>query len=122
MNLERVIPEILKQNEEIHLFRDDDILSIAQMALCEAIELNKAVEEAFLTDDLTSVASEAADCLYVIVRLFNLLGIDEKAIEMKIKRNMLKYYGFDSKEQAISEWKLNGGDQRFFEEIDKFSD
>lgn len=115
MNLERVSKLVLEQNKEITLFSDDDINSVAQMILCEALELVEAVEMGYLTDDMTGVISESADCLYLLIRLFDLLGIDEKAVEMKIQRNMLKYYGFDSKEQAISEWKLNGGDKRFFE-------
>lgn len=115
MNLEKVRDRVIEQSREIHLFRDNDINSVAQMILCEALELVEAVEMGYLTDDMTGVISESVDCLYLLIRLFDLLGIDEKAIEMKIQRNMLKYYGFDSKEQAISEWKLNGGDKRFFE-------
>lgn len=123
MNLERVSKLVLEQNKEITLFSDDTILAVAQMVLCEAFELVEAIENAFLTDDLTSVASEAGDCLYLLFRLFKLIGIDEQAVEMKIKRNYLKYYGFETKEQAISEWKLNGGDKRFFEMyLDKFSE
>jgi hypothetical protein len=61
----------------------------------------------------------------VLIRLFDLLGIDERAVEMKIKRNYLKYYGFESREQALSEWKACGGDKRYFEhylEISKGDD
>jgi len=115
MNLEKLSEQIIEQNKEIKLFNGDDIYSVAQMILCEALELVEAVEMGYLTDDMTGVISESADCLYLLIRLFDLLGIDEKAIEMKVQRNMLKYYGFDNKEQAISEWKLNGGDKRFFE-------
>ena len=93
---------MLAQNKEIELFNDDDIYSIVQMILDEAQELAEATENAFLTDDLTAVASEAGDCLYLLIRLFDLLGIDERAVEIKVKRNLLKYYGFDSKEQRIS--------------------
>jgi NTP pyrophosphatase (non-canonical NTP hydrolase) len=123
MNLEKVSREVLQQNEEIELFRDDDVLSITQMILNEAQELVEATETAFLTDDLTAVASECGDVMYLLIRLFDMLGIDERAVEMKIKRNTLKYYGFDTKEQAISEWKANGGDKRYFDlAIDKFND
>lgn len=120
MNLEKVSREVLQQNKEIHLFSDDDVLSITQMILNEAQELVEATETAFLTDDLTAVASECGDVMYLLIRLFDILGIDEKAVEMKIKRNTLKYMGFQSKEQAIDEWKQMGGDKRFFDEIDKF--
>ena len=121
MNLEKVSREVLQQNEEIDLFKDDDVLSVAQMILDEAHELVEATENAFLTDDLTAVVSESADCLYLLIRLFDLLGIDEKAVELKLHRNTMKYAGFDTKEQAISEWKLNGGDKRYFDlAIDTF--
>jgi NTP pyrophosphatase (non-canonical NTP hydrolase) len=121
-NFSRVSEEVIKQNQEIHSFRSDTILAVAQMITCEVMELNEAIQEAFLTDDLTSVASEAGDCLYLLMRLFEMLGLDERAVEMKIKRNYLKYYGFDTKEQACSEWKESDGDKRFFElYLDKFA-
>lgn len=120
MNLEKVSREVLQQNEEIELFRDDDVLSITQMILNEAQELVEATETAFLTDDLTAVASECGDVMYLLIRLFDMLGIDERAVEMKKTRNDKKYRNYKSKEQAISEWKQMGGDKRYFEEIDKF--
>jgi phosphoribosyl-ATP pyrophosphohydrolase len=123
MNLERVSKEVIKQNEEIDLFKDDDVLSVAQMILDEAHELVEATENAFLTDDLTSIVSESADCLYLLIRLFDLLGIDERAVKMKTNRNTLKYAGFETKEQAIREWKQMGGDRRYFEMyIDTFDE
>jgi NTP pyrophosphatase (non-canonical NTP hydrolase) len=121
MNLEKVVPKILKQNQEIELFSDDDIYSVVQMIICEVLELAEATENAFLTDDLTAVVSESADCLYLLIRLFDVLGIDERALELKLVRNQLKYFGKESKEQAIEDWRLNGGDEAFFEMyIDKF--
>ena len=123
MNLERVSREVIKQNEEIDLFKDDDVLSVAQMILDEAHELVEATENAFLTDDLTSVVSESADCLYLLIRLFDLLGIDERAVKMKKTRNDKKYRNYKSKEEAVLDWKNKGGDQRFFEMyIDTFSE
>lgn len=120
MNLERVIPEILKQNQEIELFNNDDILAIAQMILCEAQELLEATENAFLTDDLTSLALECADVMYLLIRLFDKLGIDEKAVEIKIDRNYQKYSGFTDKDVAKEAWKKRGGDKVWLEQyIDK---
>jgi len=117
MNLEKISREVLAQNKEIALFRDDDIYSIVQMIVCEASELLEATENAFLTDDLTSVASEAGDCFYLLIRLFDALGIDERAVEIKKDRNYLKYAGKTSREQAIKEWKEKGGDKAFFESL-----
>jgi phosphoribosyl-ATP pyrophosphohydrolase len=117
MNLERVIPEILKQNQEIELFNNDDILAIAQMILCEAQELLEATENAFLTDDLTSLALECADVIYLLIRLFDKLGIDERAVEMKIDRNYQKYKNQNSVSEARENWKANGGDKVFIENL-----
>lgn len=120
MKLERSIEQIIKQNEEIELFQNDDILSIVQMITCEVIELNEATHEAFLTDDLMSVVSEVSDCLYLLIRLFNLLEIDDRALQIKIDRNYEKYSGYKDKEQAKADWKSKGGDKAFFEKyIDK---
>lgn len=116
MNLEKVSREVLQQNEEIELFRDDDVLSITQMILDEAHELVEATETAFLTDDLTAVVSEAGDCLYLLIRLFDMLGIDERAVEMKKTRNDKKYRNYKSKEEAVLDWKNKGGDAVFFED------
>jgi len=115
MNLEKISEAVLKQNKEIHLFRDDDILSVAQMILCEAQELVEATENGFLTDDLTAIASEASDTLYLLIRLFDLLGIDGRALDIKVERNYQKYFGQKSNEEARENWKANGGDKVFFE-------
>lgn len=115
MNLERISKEIIKQNEEIELFNNDTVLSLAQMILCEAQELVEAVEIGFLTDDLTSIALESADVLYLLVRLFDELGIDERAVEIKIKRNQLKYGNQTDKQKARDDWAKQGGDEAFME-------
>jgi NTP pyrophosphatase (non-canonical NTP hydrolase) len=117
MNIEKISEQVLAQNKEIELFNDDDIYSIVQMILDEAQELAEATENGFLTDDLTAVASECADVMYLLIRLFDILGIDERAIEMKVKRNYLKYSGKESKEQAIKDWKEKGGDKVWFESL-----
>ena len=108
---------MLAQNKEIELFNDDDIYSIVQMILDEAQELAEATENAFLTDDLTAVALEAADVTYLLIRLFDKLGIDEKAVEIKIDRNYQKYSGFTDKDVAKEAWKKRGGDKVW---LDKF--
>lgn len=117
MNLESLSHKIIKQNKEIELFNHNTILSIAQMILCEAQELVEAVENAFLTDDLTAVASEAGDCLYLLIRLFDMLGIDGKAIDIKIARNYQKYFNQNSVSEARDNWKAKGGDKVFFESL-----
>lgn len=123
MNIERISEEIIKQNKEIELFEDDTILSVAQMILNEALELVEAVEIGFVTDDLTSVALECADVLYLLIRVFDMLGIDERVVEIKIKRNYEKFAGQIDKEEARRKWKEKGGDEVFMEKyIDNLED
>lgn len=123
MNLERISEQILQQNKEIELFNNDTVLSLAQMILCEAQELVEATEEAFITDDLTSVALESADVLYLLVRLFDELGIDERVVEIKIKRNTEKYGNQTDKQKARDDWAKQGGDEAFMERyIDNLED
>ena len=117
MNIEKISEQVLAQNKEIELFNDDDIYSIVQMILDEAQELVEATENGFLTDYLTAVASECADVMYLLIRLFDILGIDERAVEMKVRRNTEKYYGKESREQAIKDWKEKGGDKVWFESL-----
>jgi len=88
-----------------------------QMVLDEAQELVEATENGFLTDDLTAVASECADVMYLLIRLFDALGIDERAVEMKINRNYQKYMGQNSVKEARENWKARGGDHAFFESL-----
>jgi hypothetical protein len=86
------------------------------MIVCEALELVESIENAYLTDDLTLVAGEAGDCLYLLIRLFDLIGLDEKAVEMKLERNWEKYFGQLSRDEARAKWKEMGGDCKFFED------
>jgi len=122
-NFEAISKKVVKQNKDIEQFSNDTILGVVQMILCEVLELSEATENAFLTDDLTAVISEASDCLYLLVRLFDLLGIDGRAIDMKIERNYQKYFGKESREQAVTDWKESGGDKTFFEKyLDNLAD
>ena len=113
--MQETIRRVLKQNEEIEIFSNDDPLKIAQMILNESQELVEAVEMAFLNDDLTEVASECADVLYLLIRMFNLIGLDEKAIHIKIDRNYDKYLGQPDSKTAKEEWAKKGGDRVWFD-------
>ena len=117
MNIEKISEQVLAQNKEITLFNDDDIYSIVQMILDEAQELAEATENAFLTDDLTAVALESADVMYLLIRLFDKLGIDERAVEIKIDRNYQKFKNQNSVSEARENWKANGGDKVFLESL-----
>lgn len=55
--------------------------------------------------------------MYLLIRLFDILGIDERAVEMKVRRNTEKYSGKESREQAIKDWKEKGGDKVWFESL-----
>lgn len=110
---------VIKQNEEIEIFRNGSPDEVAKMIYEEAVELLEAVETAYLTDDLTSIVSEAGDVYYLLIRLSSMLGIDlEDALEVKIKRNHLKYFGQTDKAEARRLWEEQGGDHKFFDELE----
>lgn len=116
--MKEISQKIIAQNEEIELFRSSSPLSVARMLYDEALELVEATETAFLTDDLTSVASEVADVFYLLVRFAELLGLDiVEATEIKIKRNELKYKGQESVVLAREKWEEQGGDRLFFDKL-----
>ena len=46
-----------------------------------------------------------------------MLGIDERAVDIKVSRNTEKYSGFTNKDVAKKEWKKRGGDRVW---LDKF--
>ena len=114
---------IIAQNEAIECFGGDTPYLVTKMLFDEAQELLEAVETAFVTDDLTAIASELSDVYYLLVRLSDLLGIDfREAVEIKLSRNELKYKGFADQEKAREVWKQLGGDAPFFEEYVKGND
>lgn len=116
--MKEISQKIIAQNEEIELFRNSNPLSVAKMLYDEALELVEATETAFLTDDLTSIASEVADVFYLLVRFSELLGLDiVEATEIKIKRNLLKYGGQTSVPLARENWESKGGDRLFFDKL-----
>lgn len=102
---------------------DDDAEKVAAMITGEANELSQAIQEALVTGDVFSVASEIGDVLYVTLRLCDELGIDPaQALDLKIKRNAMKYpdaimsdgYNYQEATQLSKEmWKAMGGDERF---------
>lgn len=110
---------INQQNQEVEIFRENNPSIVAKLIYEEALELVEATEKAFLTDDLTSVIGEVADVFYLLIRYSSMLGIDlEDAVEMKIKRNALKYGGQTDKAEARRLWEEQGGDKRFFDELE----
>lgn len=114
--MQEVFRKVIEQNEQIEIFKKDTVSSVSKMILEEAQELVDAVEMAHINDDLTEVASEVADVFYLIIKIFSMLDLDERAIEMKIERNRDKYLGQPDAQTAKTEWEKNGGDARWFEE------
>lgn len=111
--------QIVKQNEEITIFKNNTPNDIARMLLEESIELQEAVRDAYLTDDATSIISEVGDLYYLLIRFSNMLGISmEDALEVKIRRNELKYKGQTDSKEARKLWEEQGGDKRFFDELE----
>lgn len=98
----------------------------ARMIVAEAQELVAAVDEAMVTDEVWTIASELADVLYLTLYLCEKCGLDAfEVLEMKIDRNEKKYpadrlqAGEYSEiiKQLKSEWKEKGGDQKWSHDI-----
>jgi NTP pyrophosphatase (non-canonical NTP hydrolase) len=116
-DFESVREIVLQQNEENKVFSNNNPMEVALMVQEEASELVSELENAFLTDDLTSVAGEIGDLFYLLIRLGDLLGIALlNTVVMKVKRNVFKYRHQQSVNVAKIEWAENGGDKWFYQE------
>lgn len=117
-NIRLLTQEVTKQNDEIPLFREtDDPLNTARMIVEEAQELVDEINEAYLTDDLTQVAGEIGDVLYLALKLCGSLGLNaDEVIRMKIDRNRDKYGGQTERDMAKREWEEKGGDQLWYQQ------
>ena len=115
---------ILEQNEKRALWGEYDTPDkLAQMLVEESKELFQAIQEAYITGDVFSVASEMGDIRYLLEKLADMIGIDTaEAAEMKIFRNSMKYgdhvmsNGRDlptAQEVSKQAWKAMGGDYMF---------
>jgi NTP pyrophosphatase (non-canonical NTP hydrolase) len=116
-NIRTLTEEIANQNETVPLFkRTDDAFQIASMITEEAQELVDELEVASVTDDLTQVAGEVADVLYLALKMCHTLGFNaDEVLVMKIKRNEEKYGGHHCRKTAKEEWSDNGGDVLFYQ-------
>ena len=115
-NIRLLTKEVISQNNEIPLFRETDSPeNTAGMILEEAQELVKEMKEAFVTDDLTKVAGELGDVLYLALKLCDSLGLNaDDVVRIKIARNGFKYKNQTDKETARREWEMIDGDDWFF--------
>lgn len=116
-NIRLLAQEVIKQNDEIPLFREtDDPLHTAEMIVEEAQELVDEINKAYLTDDLTQVAGEVGDVLYLALKMCGALGLNpDDVIRMKIKRNAEKYGGQTDRSTAKKEWEDKGGDLLWYQ-------
>lgn len=116
LSIRDLTDEVAKQNQEIPLFRETDSPHfVAQMIVEEAQELLKETEMAFLTDDLTQLAGEIGDVLYLALKMCDTLGLNaDEIIRMKKKRNSEKYNGHTNQAVAKEEWKQKGGDEVWY--------
>jgi NTP pyrophosphatase (non-canonical NTP hydrolase) len=97
--------------------------ALASMLEDESKELAQSIQEAFVTSDVFSVASEIGDIQYLLLRLGSMLGIDPiEAGNMKLIRNSYKYpdhlasNGRDlqpARTVMKESWNGFGGDKRF---------
>jgi len=116
-NIRLLTREVTEQNNEIPLFvKTDDPMYTAEMILEEAQELRDEIEKAFLTDDLTQVAGEIGDVIYLALKLCDALGLNaDEVVRMKIDRNRDKYGGHTDRDTAKSEWVDKGGDELWYQ-------
>lgn len=117
-NIRVLTQQIAEQNEAVPLFRDtDDAFHIADMIIEEAQELVDELRSASVTDDLTQVAGEVGDVLYLALKICNTLGLNpDEVVSMKIKRNAEKYGGHSDRDIAKREWEEKGGDAIFYQQ------
>ena len=103
-SIRQLTQEIVEQNNEVPIFRESTPTDTVNMIVEEANELKQEFEMAFLTDDLTQVAGEIADVLYLTLKLCSDLGLNaDDLIRIKLIRNKLKYGGHHNQEQARKE-------------------
>ena len=87
------------------------------IALLIGLSVLHSVEAASVTDDLTQVAGEVGDVLYLALKMCNTLGLNpDDVIRMKIARNEDKYGQQSERDVAKREWKEKGGDRAWYEE------
>lgn len=117
-NIRTLTQQVAEQNDAVPLFRDtDDAFFIASMITEEAQELVDELEAASVTDDLTQVAGEVGDVLYLALKMCHTLGLNpDEVIAMKIKRNAEKYGGHRDRATAKREWAEKGGDAIFYQQ------
>ena len=117
-NIRLLTQSVAEQNEAVPLFREtDDAFHIADMIVEEARELVDELEAASITDDLTQVAGEVGDVLYLALKMCHTLGLNpDEVVQMKIKRNAEKYGGQSERDVAKSEWREKGGDAIFYQQ------
>lgn len=117
-DIRKLVEKVDNQKEQIPLFRKtDDAFQIADMIAEEAQELVDELESASVTDDLTQVAGEVGDVLYLALKMCNTLGLNpDDVIRMKIARNEDKYGQQSERDVAKREWKEKGGDRAWYEE------
>lgn len=119
MRIEQAVSE---QQENRKRWNEHDTPErVAAMLTHEAEELEQELNEAYLTGDVTAVASEIGDIGYLLLRICEMTGINlEQAIEMKCFRNAYKYADFvvgnereyDSATRIAKEaWAAMGGDK-----------
>jgi len=117
-NIRSLTQQVAEQNEAVPLFKEtDDAFHIADMIVEEAQELVDELRSASITDDLTQVAGEVGDVLYLALKMCNTLGLNpDEVVQMKIARNAEKYGGQTNRDVAKSEWVEKGGDTIFYQQ------
>jgi NTP pyrophosphatase (non-canonical NTP hydrolase) len=114
---------LLQQEQKSAWNEKDTAFSVANLLEGEVQELIEAIEMAEIGAGAYEVASELGDCMFLLIKIANLAGIDLlSALEMKAIRNSKKYdhhinnNGYsDEKAQRLSKeiWNEMDGERMF---------
>ena len=123
-NMKETTVYVRNQNENRKLWESDNTPeNVAKYLVAEAVELEEAIQEAMVTGDVFTVASEIGDIGGLLLKLCDLLEMDlETAIRMKLMRNQMKYGDYtmsngrnydEASKVSKDAWKSIGGDSAF---------
>ena len=122
-NMTEMMNRVAQQTEKKELWVENDAPDlVAEMIVEEAQELVTAVQEALLSGDVFSVASEIGDVLYLALKFCHQLGlVPEDTVKLKLLRNDMKYPSdlnsngdyAEQRRQSKDMWTAMGGDESF---------
>jgi len=116
-DIRKLTSAVVEQDQSIPYFKETNTPErIADMLVEEATELVSELKTAFITDDLTQVAGELGDVIYLALKMADTLGLNaDEVVQMKILRNKFKYANAINGEEAKRRWVEQGGDEIWYQ-------